>query len=132
MPVPYLLSAAHERVASVQRERSRARTFSRDASGEYQSRSGLRYPPVLRKYGLSYLKNDPAGFEHWDFVATSPGDLKTLTAAFGLTYFERGSLVAHTMRTVLIAPNGTVANMWDGSEWRQPELVEAIRHATPG
>jgi protein SCO1 len=89
-------------------------------------------PPVLRKYGLGYLKGDSSGFQHWDFVATSPEDLKTFASAFGLTYFEEDNLITHSMRTVLVKPDGTVANVWDGSEWRQPELVDAMKQATPG
>jgi protein SCO1 len=33
-------------------------------------------PPVLREYGLAYLDHDPRGFEHWDFVSTTPTDLQ--------------------------------------------------------
>jgi protein SCO1/2 len=90
-------------------------------------------PPVMRKYGLSYLHNDSAGFAHWDFVSTKPEDLQTLAAAFGLTYYAKDNLITHSTRTVLVAANGTVANMWDGSEWRQPELIDAIaKLTTPG
>jgi protein SCO1/2 len=88
--------------------------------------------PVLRKYGLGYLKNNPAGFAHWDFVSTKPKDLQTLAGAFGLTYFKQQNLLTHGMRTVLVKPNGTVASIWDGSEWRQPELLAAMRQATAG
>jgi protein SCO1/2 len=90
-------------------------------------------PPVLRKYALSYLHNDSSGFAHWDFVSTKSEDLQTLAAAFGLTYYGKDNLITHSMRTVLVTPNGTVANVWDGSEWRQPELLDAIRQVTtPG
>jgi protein SCO1/2 len=85
--------------------------------------------PLLRQYGLTYLKNDPAGFSHWDFVSTSPEDLRTLAAAFGLTYFGQNDLITHSMRTILIAPNGTIVKIWDGSEWRLAELVDAIHTA---
>jgi protein SCO1 len=88
--------------------------------------------PVLRKYGLGYLKNNSAGFAHWDFVSTKPKDLQTLAGAFGLTYFKQKNQLTHGMRTVLVKPNGTVASIWDGSEWRQPELLAAMRQATVG
>jgi cytochrome oxidase Cu insertion factor (SCO1/SenC/PrrC family) len=65
-------------------------------------------------------------------VSSSPDDLKTLAAAFGLTYLEQDSLITHSMRTVLVAPNGTVANIWDGPEWRKPELIDAMRQAAAG
>jgi protein SCO1 len=89
-------------------------------------------PPVLRKYALSYLHNDPSGFAQWDFVRTSPEDLATLAKAFELTYFAQDGLITHNMRTILVAPDGKVANVWDGSEWRQPELVDAMRRVASG
>jgi protein SCO1 len=88
--------------------------------------------PVLRKYGLGYLKNDSAGFAHWDFASTTPGDLKTISGAFGLTYSKQDNLITHTMRTVLVARDGTVVKIWDGSEWRQSELIDAVRRAAAG
>jgi protein SCO1/2 len=87
---------------------------------------------VLRKYALSYLHNDPSGFAQWDFVRTTPEDLATLAKAFELTYFAQDGLITHNMRTILVAPDGEVANVWDGSEWRQPELVDAMRRAASG
>lgn len=84
-------------------------------------------PPILRKYGLSYLREDPAGFRHWDFVATDPHDLKKLADAFGLTYYEEKNLITHSLRTVLLAPDGSVAKVWSGNQWRKQEILEAIR-----
>lgn len=86
-------------------------------------------PPVLRKYGLGYLRDDPTGFAHWDFVATAPGELKTLAAAFGLTYYSENNLITHSLRTILLAPDGTVAKVWSGNQWRKQELLDALRQA---
>jgi protein SCO1/2 len=87
-------------------------------------------PPVLREYGLSYLEHDPKGFEHWDFVATTPADLQKLTASFGLTYYEQSGLISHAMNTILLAADGTVAYMWPDNEWRASEVFDAMRHAS--
>jgi protein SCO1 len=86
-------------------------------------------PPVLRKYGLGYVQNDAAGFAYWDFVATSPGDLRELATAFGLEYFEQGNQITHSMRTVLLAPDGTVAKIWPGNAWRKTEILDTMRNA---
>jgi protein SCO1/2 len=86
-------------------------------------------PPVLRKYGLIYLQGDPAGFAHWDFVATAPEDLKKLAAAFNLTYFEKDNQITHNLRTVLLGTDGTVQKVWSGNEWRKQEIVDAVRQA---
>jgi protein SCO1/2 len=86
-------------------------------------------PPVLRKYGLTYMNSDPAGFAHWDFVATTPADLKKLAAAFNLTYFEKDDQITHSLRTVLLGTDGTVQEVWSGNEWRKQEIVDAVRQA---
>jgi len=83
-------------------------------------------PPVLRKYGLAYLDNDPSGFAHWDFASTTPGDLRQLANAFGLEYIEEDNQISHTMNIVLIAPDGTVARYWS-TKWTAAELENALR-----
>jgi cytochrome oxidase Cu insertion factor (SCO1/SenC/PrrC family) len=86
-------------------------------------------PPVLREYGLGYLRHYPIGFGHWDFVATSPEDLKNLAEAFNLTYFAKDNQITHSLRTVLLATDGTVAKMWSGNQYRRQELLDALREA---
>ena len=66
--------------------------------------------PVLRKYGLAYLDNDPAGFSQWDFATASPGDLRKMADAFGLAYVEEDNQITHTMVVALIAPDGTISS----------------------
>jgi protein SCO1/2 len=86
-------------------------------------------PPVLRKYGLAYLADNPEGFKHWDFVSTSPADLQKLASAFGLEFYEQDNQIAHSMETVLLAPDGTVAQSWPGNEWKTDEVLAAMRKA---
>ena len=85
-------------------------------------------PPVLREYGLSYLEHDPKGFEHWDFVSTTPADLQILTGSFGLSYSEQNSQISHSLNTILLATDGTVAAMWPGNEWQTSEILDVMRH----
>ncbi len=85
--------------------------------------------PVLRKYGLAYLQDDASGFKHWDFVSTTPQDLDKLAAAFGLQYFAQDNQIAHSMETVLLATNGTVAKSWPGNEWKPGRVLAAVKKA---
>jgi protein SCO1/2 len=85
--------------------------------------------PVLRKYGLAYLQDDASGFKQWDFVSTTPQDLQKLAAAFGLQYSEQDNQIAHSMETVLLAANGTVAKSWPGNEWKPGEVLAAVKQA---
>ena len=87
-------------------------------------------PPVLRKYGLAYLRDDASGFAHWDFVSTTPADLQKLASAFGLQYFEQNNQISHGMSTVLLAPDGIVAKTWPGNEWKTSEVLAALKNAT--
>ena len=84
-------------------------------------------PPVMRKYGLAYLSDDPKGFGHWEFVSTSPDDLRKLATAFGLEYFEQDKLISHSMKTVLLATDGTVSHSWSDNQWTNSDVVAALR-----
>jgi protein SCO1 len=85
--------------------------------------------PVLRKYGLAYLQDDAAGFQHWDFVSTPPADLQKLASAFGLQYFVQNNQISHSMDTILISSNGTVADSWPGNEWKTSDVAAALKKA---
>jgi protein SCO1/2 len=86
-------------------------------------------PSVLRKYGLAYLGGDPASFAHWEFAASSPDDLKQLASAFDLVYFQQDNQIVHSMDTILLAPNGTVAQTWTDNDWTTPDMLSAIEQA---
>lgn len=82
-------------------------------------------PPVLKKYGLAYL-DDPAGFAQWDFASPAPSDLHKLAQAFGLYYVPDGNQIAHSMDTVLISPDGTIAKSWLDNQWQVEEVLDAL------
>ena len=86
-------------------------------------------PPVLRKYGLAYLRDDASGFAHWDFVSTTSADLQKLASAFGLQYLEQNNQISHSMNTILLASDGTVAERWPGNEWKTSEVAAALKKA---
>lgn len=85
-------------------------------------------PPVMRKYGLAYLQDDPSGFAHWDFASARPDKLRELANAFGLVYIEEDNQISHTMNIVLIGPDGAVSKYWS-ADWTAPELEDALRQA---
>ncbi len=85
--------------------------------------------PILRKYGLAYLKDDASGFQQWDFVSTNPPELQKLASAFGLEYYEQNNQISHSMSTILLAPDGTVKQIWPGNEWKTSEVLAALKNA---
>jgi len=83
-------------------------------------------PPVLRKYGLQYLDGSAKGFAHWEFVDLPPVPLKRLATAFGVVYAPVKGDIVHTMQTALIAPDGTVVQLWPGDKWDPKVIAKAI------
>ena len=83
-------------------------------------------PAVLKKYGLAYMDNNPGGFTHWEFARTTPEDLSKLAKAFGLEYFQQDNQIVHTMNTVLLSPDGTVAKTWEGNEWKTSDALASL------
>lgn len=88
-------------------------------------------PDVLRKYGLAYM-DDPAGFQVWDFATLGADDLKKLAFAFGLQYFPEGNQIAHSVATLLIAPDGTLAKEWPDNEWKTADVLQALENEAQG
>jgi len=116
-------SAIHRAMAQVPEDYKKTHLISISLDPSYDT------PPIMRQYGLNYLANDPNGFEHWDFVSTSTGDLSKVATAFGLEYFEQENLVPHSMNTILLAKDGTVSRYWEGTEWSTSVVISALRQA---
>ncbi len=90
-------------------------------------------PPVLRQYGLKYLDGNAQGFAHWSFVDLTPANLKKLATAFGVIYQpSKDGDIEHTMVTALVAPDGTVEQMWNGDDWDPKQVAQAVEYATAG
>lgn len=87
-------------------------------------------PSVLRQYGLAYMDNKALGFEHWDFAACTPANLRKLANAFGMGYTVEDNQITHSLETILIGPSGKVAKVWYGSDWTPEEVVESMRIAS--
>ncbi|MGA8529598.1 MAG: SCO family protein [Acidobacteriaceae bacterium] len=84
-------------------------------------------PPVLRRYGLQYLDGNAAGFAHWGFVDLTPANLKKLAKDFGVIYRPSpDGDIAHTLLTALIAPDGTVKQVWSGDDWNPQSVAQAV------
>jgi protein SCO1 len=113
----------HKELAKTQGDFEKTHLISITLDPEYDT------PSILRKYGLSYLDNDPTGFEHWDFVSTNPGDLRKLATAFGLEFLEQDNQISHSLETVLLSSDGTVSQSWLGNNWKTSEVISALRQA---
>jgi protein SCO1/2 len=85
-------------------------------------------PKVLRSYGASHSgRYTDETFQHWEFAGGSADEVKGISQFFGLRYFhdtESGQdQVMHTLRTVVIGPDGKVFKLYRGNEWKPAEIV---------
>lgn len=84
-------------------------------------------PDVLKKYGKAY----EADFRTWDFVTGNLGTIRDFADGLELVIEDdEGGLLAHNLRTAVVAPNGVLAAVYKGNEWTVQELEDAIRKAS--
>ena len=88
-------------------------------------------PKVLRSYGASHSgRYTDETFQHWEFATGSADEVKGVAQFFGLRYFhdtESGQdQVLHSLRTVVIGPDGKLVKLYRGNEWKPDEIVQDI------
>ena len=92
---------------------------------------GYDTPKVLRSYGGAYTgQYTKETFKHWDFAAPSEADLAAVTQFFnvGVTPGDSRSL-NHSLSTVLIGKDGTVAAWFPTNDWKIDDVVAQIKRA---
>ena len=128
-PVPEYCSLMSSNFAAIERE------LQKDAA-LYKSTHLLSIsfdpaydtPKVLRSYGAAQTGNyDKETFTHWEFVTGEAEEVKKLAQFFGLTYIpEKGEFV-HSLQTALIAPDGKLARLYSGNEWKPADVLADMR-----
>ena len=85
-------------------------------------------PKVLRSYGAAHTERyQNETFAHWEFAAGTKDQVKEIANYFGLTYFPENDQIIHALRTVIVAPDGKVAKIYSGNEWKPEEVVEDLK-----
>ena len=85
-------------------------------------------PEVLRAYGERTIKVDgvKARFDRWALLTGDPDAIRTLAAAFLLTYETTGDEIIHGLRTVAVDADGQVLRVWRGNDWTADEVLAAL------
>jgi protein SCO1/2 len=85
-------------------------------------------PKVLRSYGAAHTERyQNETFAHWEFAGGTNEQVKSIAQFFGLTYFPENDQIIHALRTVIVNPDGKVAKIWGGNDWKVDEVVQEIR-----
>jgi protein SCO1/2 len=91
-------------------------------------------PAVLRSYGEAYTgKYTNETFAHWDFAAPREADLKKVLEYFdvGATP-EKDKTITHSLSTVLVSPDGTVAAWYPTNDWSPADVTRAMQNVAEG
>lgn len=85
-------------------------------------------PAVLRSYGASHTgRFGDETFSHWAFATGTKEQVKGVARFFGLQYFPENDQIVHGLRTAIIAPDGKVAKVYRGNEWKPAEVLEDLQ-----
>lgn len=88
-------------------------------------------PGVLRSYGAAHTERyQNETFAHWEFATGTKDQVKEIAQFFGLTYFPEKDEIIHALRTVIVSPEGKVAKIYTGNEWKPEEIVAEIKATT--
>ncbi len=81
-------------------------------------------PERLREYGAGRTTESGAlTFSRWQFATGSADEVKKVATFFGLQYFTEADQIIHSLVTAVISPDGRVAKLYRGNEWKPAEII---------
>ncbi|MGI8788700.1 MAG: SCO family protein [Pyrinomonadaceae bacterium] len=88
-------------------------------------------PAKLKEYGRGYLgKDSKTDFTVWQLATGTDKEIKDLAGFFGLRYetdqTDKTQFI-HSLRTIVITPDGKVQKVFSGNEWTPDELFRALQ-----
>ena len=85
-------------------------------------------PEVLRSYGAAHTERyEKETFAHWEFAGGTSEQVKDIAQFFGLTYFPDKDQIIHALRTIIVSPEGKVAKVYTGNDWKPEEVLEEMK-----
>lgn len=90
-------------------------------------------PKTLRDYGSGYLRGtQKPDFSVWQLATGSEREIKDVSEFFGLRYETNESdktQINHSLRTIVVAPDGAVRKILSGNEWTTDDLLRELQAA---
>jgi len=85
-------------------------------------------PEVL----ADYAERVGADSSVWEFATGDAKEIAKLAGLVGLRYSGTGTSIEHSLKTVLIGPDGKLAKVWTGNRWDSDDVIEAIESCGNG
>ena len=128
-PIPEYCTLMSNNFAEIDRELKKTpelyektRLLSISIDPEYDT------PSVLRSYGSSHTgRYEEEKFTHWEFATGTKDQVKDIAKFFGLQYYPEKDQIVHGLRTVMVDPDGKVAKVYRGNEWKPSEVVNDLQ-----
>ena len=87
-------------------------------------------PKVLRSYGAAHTERyQDETFAHWEFATGTKDQIKGVAQFFGLRYFADNDQIVHGLRTVIVKPDGKLAKVYRGNDWKPEEVMAELQKA---
>jgi protein SCO1/2 len=126
-PLPQFCPMMDRRFAEIQKAvtadpalKARVRLLSVSFDPEHDT-------PAAMKAHAGTLGADPS---IWRFATAAPDIVDPFAARFGVNVIrERDGTITHNLRTVIVAPGGRVANVYDGGEWTASQAIADLQRA---
>ena len=112
---------AKELKASDPKLYSRVQLLSVSIDPEYDK------PEVLREYAKTYAGDVDPKLDHWTFATGSPEQVRKIADYFGLAYEQQSGQIIHSLRTAMIAPDGKIAFLYKGNDWKSSDAVGDLK-----
>jgi len=84
-------------------------------------------PELLRTFALQQPTITIETLSHWEFASGTQENLREIGFYLGLTYREEEDQIVHNLRTAVVAPDGTLAKLYLGNDWKPEEVVADVR-----
>jgi len=85
-------------------------------------------PQVLRSYGAAHTERyQNETFAHWEFAGGTTEQVKKIAEYFGLTSSTENDQIVHALRTVIVKPDGKIAKIYTGNDWKIEDVIEEMR-----
>lgn len=88
-------------------------------------------PKVLKDYGLAYLRGaENPDFTVWQLATGTDKEVKDFAGFFGLRYETDQTdktQFNHSLRTIVVAPDGKVQKVFSGNEWTTGDLLRELQ-----
>lgn len=86
-------------------------------------------PEVLRKYAAGYLGNpEKPNFDIWQLATGTDAEVQEVAGFFNLNTIKEGERIAHNLRTAIVTPDGKVAKVYAGNDWRPGDVLKEIQN----